>query len=1092
MSRLKWLDAYYRDIQPDMGEIEWRFDCFVKYVVEKGLGYPSRLVRKEKNRTDIRILTAEGISHIVFETKKADADLDKPDTLTQAQGYLQGGESFLVLASPSRLRVFTPKGTHISDVLLTEPGVQNNPTFWQLSYEYLAQKRHLAAFRDGTLDYCYIPVHTPDGFQKFVNALQLCGALLLRFLPRAWAKYGSQYEDYKQKLAEIETQRQSLEAVPLPSQDLKERSGLLDHREGRLKRRYSVAREIFETSFPDFCQVQPYSRDVAEKDLVNIYLTDITYAALNRLLFLRIAEDKDLLGRKISNGGIGVWRQFVTFLKDRYQDLIQLACWDAREGLYEHFFEYGIFDWYARGNSELSDVLENILRLLNAFDLSKVDRDTLGDLYQAYLPPQRRKELGEFYTPREVVDYILKHIGWGGDGLLLDPACGSGGFLIRAANTLLQDMERRGISEEARLKALPRVVGLDINPFATHIAEMNLLFLILDTYLKAREQAQAEGREFSLERLPVYTLDSLLGTTWGVQGGNTRGVRGGNTRSLFLHFEIVHDLEEAVDARDNIGEYDYLVMNPPYVRNERLPEQPRNQYRTLFQDVVRGNADIFTYFVKKSLDWLKEGGRLGIIVSYGLAEAMATRKLRELLSQYTVERIVPLEWCEVFASNVNPMLLFLKKAHPPEDHKVALVHGIRALKDLDEDKGEITYIPQGRWLALAPDGTWRLEVKEPDLTILEKMKSVPPRLTGGYGLALRTIAGGRTIVSDDYSKLSTPYPLLDGREVKAWSIEWQGRYIDYQPQLISDPKTMDFFKAPKVVLRLISLTSQAVVDEGTGVSFLARNTVMVARSPVKELNDHPYVIAALLNSLPLRYYAFFMLRAGVMEGSHRSHFYSGVIGNLPTPEAVYKDEGVCKHLDRLSQQAHAIAREVVQGDRNLLYDIDTLVSKDLVPFAHLPQSDLSGYFGEIDLSTAQVSEEGELRGEKLGVVKGHPAVLQYILGRASLEGKESLSKGELENFAVPKDIGACVAALEQMDLWAQRKPTLSQRLRDGEAEIDGIVLAAFTTLTDEERRYIKERATQFPLNQVLVRDEPGAPTKQIAVKYWRTGERYRG
>ena len=81
MSTLKWLDAYYAERKPDMGEIEWRFDCFCKYVVDKGLDYPSRLVRKEKNRTDTRIVSSEGISHIVIETKIADADLDKGATL---------------------------------------------------------------------------------------------------------------------------------------------------------------------------------------------------------------------------------------------------------------------------------------------------------------------------------------------------------------------------------------------------------------------------------------------------------------------------------------------------------------------------------------------------------------------------------------------------------------------------------------------------------------------------------------------------------------------------------------------------------------------------------------------------------------------------------------------------------------------------------------------------------------------------------------------------------------------------------------------------------------------------------------------------
>jgi len=540
-----------------------------------------------------------------------------------------------------------------------------------------------------------------------------------------------------------------------------------------------------------------------------------------------------------------------------------------------------------------------------------------------------------------------------------------------------------------------------------------------------------------------------------------------------------------------LSEYDYLVMNPPYVRNERLPEEPRGRYRSIFKDVASGNADIFAYFMRKTIDWLKDGsGKLGIIVSLGLADARANSRLRKLLSGYTIERVVPLEWCEVFVSNVNPILLFLRKAPPPENHKIALVHGIHSLKDLEEDKGQLTYISQTRWLQLPLDGSWRVEVQQADLPVLENMKAVPGHLSGEYGLALRTIAGGRKLISDDPTELENPYPLLDGREVKAWSVEWQGRYIDYQSKLISDPKSLEFFKAPKVLVRLISLTSQAAVDEVSKPICLTRNTVMVVRSPVKELDNNPFVIAALLNSLPLRYYSFLMLRAGVVQKGY-SHFYSGLINNLPIPKSVYQDSSIRNHLDSLSQGAHGVAKEMLNGDRYVLKLVDSLIGHNLVPFAHLSNSDLSGYFGGIDIGSAQVSETGELTSSKLGIIKGHPAVLQYIVARTALEGKIELSKATIENFQVPKEVGVCVAALEQMDLWVQRKPTLFQKLTQIQSELDNLVLSTFTGLTDKERQHIKDRAKEFPLSQVLVADEPGVPTKRIAVKLWKTGERYR-
>jgi DNA segregation ATPase FtsK/SpoIIIE-like protein len=92
----------------------------------------------------------------------------------------------------------------------------------------------------------------------------------------------------------------------------------------------------------------------------------------------------------------------------------------------------------------------------------------------------------------------------------------------------------------------------------------------------------------------MYTIDSLLGTIPHPQIGGT-------TRSIFIPLVQLAELEEAIQARDKLGEYKYLVMNPPYVRNERLPEEPRDHYRKVFGDVAAMNADISTSYLQRKL-----------------------------------------------------------------------------------------------------------------------------------------------------------------------------------------------------------------------------------------------------------------------------------------------------------------------------------------------------------------------------------------------------------------------------------------------------------------------------------------------------------
>ena len=94
---------------------------------------------------------------------------------------------------------------------------------------------------------------------------------------------------------------------------------------------------------------------------------------------------------------------------------------------------------------------------------------------------------------------------------LMDPACGSGTFLVEAVERYLKDVERYATDEpdwEERLRELctqPRMVGLDIHPFAVLMAQIRFVVAILPEYRKAKEQNQ----HFTLRRLPIYRTDTL-------------------------------------------------------------------------------------------------------------------------------------------------------------------------------------------------------------------------------------------------------------------------------------------------------------------------------------------------------------------------------------------------------------------------------------------------------------------------------------------------------------------------------------------------------------------------------------------------------
>ena len=131
----------------------------------------------------------------------------------------------------------------------------------------------------------------------------------------------------------------------------------------------------------------------------------------------------------------------------------------------------------------------------------------MGVLYQRYFDRDTRKALGEFYTPPEVIEFILDECGYKGQRAdrLLDPACGSGSFLAAALRRYLKNA---GGDAKRTLQDLTdglKIVGFDINPFAVLMAQMNYAAIILSLYAEAIQL----DSDFRILRLPVFRTDSL-------------------------------------------------------------------------------------------------------------------------------------------------------------------------------------------------------------------------------------------------------------------------------------------------------------------------------------------------------------------------------------------------------------------------------------------------------------------------------------------------------------------------------------------------------------------------------------------------------
>ena len=175
-----------------------------------------------------------------------------------------------------------------------------------------------------------------------------------------------------------------------------------------------------------------------------------------------------------------------------------------------NFLEGDFFGWYLEvWDDALERALRRLIGDLANYSLVTLDvdpeetRDLLKQLYQNLMPKKLRHALGEYYTPDWLAERLLTQLGYGGDPSkrLLDPACGSGTFLVLAIKRVHQYADDRMLPPSDVLdRVLENVVGFDLNPLAVISARTNYL-LALGALLPHRRG------EISI---PVYLADSIL------------------------------------------------------------------------------------------------------------------------------------------------------------------------------------------------------------------------------------------------------------------------------------------------------------------------------------------------------------------------------------------------------------------------------------------------------------------------------------------------------------------------------------------------------------------------------------------------------
>jgi len=518
------------------------------------------------------------------------------------------------------------------------------------------------------------------------------------------------------------------------------------------------------------------------------------------------------------------------------------------------------YDFIYKMVEKLSKIDSKIIYRQEQGEVQSSGLDIVAKFYEKTVPHSQRKTTGEFFTPIQIVDYILKSVGYTAhqdieNKKLVDLSCGSGSFLIRAVNVLLEKLRKQTKSkkileltpkeaEEIINKVKMNIYGIDINPVACVLCHINLYFTLFELFKIIVET----NKDYSIPEFNIL-----------------------NKNTLQYNFN---------------NKFDYVVGNPPYLFIRAIPENHRKLIEKLHLETNRGQYDYYQLFIEIGIVILEEGGVLGYIVPDSLL-ALSNRKI---IRNYIYHSTKIKEICYLGLGFKDPVvsnvIIVLQK---DSKEKERLSNKILIKKTLKNDQLD-SYLIQyniGKW-----DYKFLINLTQRDIKILEQLKSNFPKLLDIMNNSQFKISISRGVEIGKEGEIiycgvcNKYFPLMRsnlvcpscGSSLKRDSIENiifdnvpNDLENDYKPFVYSlnryiikrykyiklgvegiNYKKHEIYKN-RIVIRQLSQENMicAAYDENAFTSQSIYN-LKIFQSPVLEFNN--YYLLGLLNSLLLSYY----------------------------------------------------------------------------------------------------------------------------------------------------------------------------------------------------------------------------------------------